>query len=173
MRAWLALILAGGLAGAGALTSAAQTPPETGPQISGRAVGGVALGRSYKFMRAQALIGKARAGCPLGPREQKVATLRTPLKGFATFEQRGDELELIGITVRGGARTARGIEVGSTARQALRLYRASRRSTATRATFGVDLIQVRFRRRSAFSFVVNPRTSRITQIDVPVTSFCD
>jgi hypothetical protein len=156
------------------LTSVAGQTPETGPpQITGRAVGGVALGRSYEFLRAENLVGVAREGCPLTGTEQKTAALRDPLKGTATFEQRGSDLELIAITVRGGARTARGIGVGSTARHALRLYRGARRNKAPRSVFGVDLIQVRFRDRRAFSFVVNARTHRIRQIDVPTTTFCD
>lgn len=173
MRAALTLIVAGGLAAGIGLPTVAGGSSETGPLITGRGVGGLALGRSYEFLRAQRLVGKARAGCPLAPTEQKTARLRSPLKGFATFAQRPGDLELIGITVTGGARTARGIGVGSTARQALRLYPSARRNTATRGTFGVDLIQVHVRRRKAFSFVVRASTSRITQIDVPITRFCD
>src|SRR4051794_20056033 len=82
-------------------------------------VGAVRLGTTPAALRQKNLIGNLRKGCELEP-GQRVAPLRAPLRGWATFAAHGHGLTQ--LTIEGGAETARHIGVGSTGSEALAAY---------------------------------------------------
>src|SRR4051795_652303 len=55
------------------------------PTITGKSVGAVKIGSSYKVLRKKKLGGRIRHGCELGGPNTRSAKLKSPLKGSVDF----------------------------------------------------------------------------------------
>src|SRR4051812_18348332 len=89
-----ALVLGAGPAPAGQQSVA-------GAQITGKSVGNVKVGASYKALRKKNLVGKIRAGCELGGPNTRSAKLKAPLKGTVDFTLK-DPRKVTTISITGG-----------------------------------------------------------------------
>src|SRR4051812_34143921 len=75
-------------------------------KITPAGVGQVKLGKTFKQLRQQGLVGKLRKGCELAPNTH-TARLRSPLRGAVNFTQ-SNPRKVTDVTIRGGAK-ARGV----------------------------------------------------------------
>jgi hypothetical protein len=141
------------------------------PIITPSGVGALQLGATVKSLRQRGLIGGLRKGCELDP-GQRVAPLRAPLSGWAIFGGGGGRLA--SLTIEGGAETAHGIGVGSTAAEARASYPSGEwLSPQKMYPLPVGLLWVNGYRHPKLSFLVNPSTYRVESIAVPSPNFCE
>src|SRR5215218_6167831 len=94
--------------GVGAIAiGTAGAPAETGyaaaARISPSGVDGVKLGKTYRRLRQQGLVGRIHRGCELGGPNTRSARLRAPLRGSVDFTLTAPR-RVGNITIRGGAR---------------------------------------------------------------------
>ena len=151
---------------AGAAAAGAKTPVVT---TSG--VGAIRLGATPAALRQKNLIGKLRKGCELDP-GQRVAPLRAPLRGWATFAAHGHGLT--GLTIEGGAETARHIAVGSTATEARAAYpHAIYQAPGTAKPFAQGFLWIPNPTHPKMTLVVDPRSRTVEAIAVPTPAFCE
>ncbi len=74
-------------------------------------------------------------------------------------------------SIEGGAATALGIGVGSTAADARAAYRAA--DWEHMPPLGVDVLWVNDIDHPKFSFIVDPETHHVQSISIPNPSFCE
>lgn len=138
--------------------------------ISRGRVGPIHLGRSHTSLHRRRLVGRLRAGCPLGPKEFGAA-LRLPLRGAVTFNTRR---HAITIFITRGAATARGIGIGATEQDVLDAY--------PDATYQVraspdDPIPISFitvgKPKPWLTIDVDATTHTVTGFGVPYTPVCE
>jgi len=150
----------------GAVAAAAKTPI-----VSAGGVGAVKLGASASTLRRKNLIGKPRKGCELEP-GQRVAPLRAPLKGWATFAAGGHGVT--SLSIEGGAETARHIAVGSTAAEARSAYpNAHYEAPGTAEPFAQGFLWFPSLAHPKMTFVVEPGSRTVEAITVPAPAFCE
>jgi hypothetical protein len=154
-------------------TLPARFPREEGavPVITPHSVGALELGATPKSLHRRGLIGGLRKGCELAP-GQRVAPLRAPLRGWAVFESghRG----LLSFTVEGGAETARGIGVGSSASEARAAYPdALYEAPGTVKPFAEGFLWISSLSQPKMTMVIEPRTRQVEAISVPSPNFCE
>ena len=136
----------------------------------GRA-GEILLGDTVKALHKQHLIGRLRRGCELDP-GQRVAPLRPPLKGLAIFGNPRNQVS--SLVVEGGAETVAGIGIGSTAGEARKAYpKAEYDPPGTVQPFREGFVWVNSSRKPRMTFVIDPKTHRISSIGIPVPNFCE
>jgi hypothetical protein len=141
------------------------------PTITSHGIGQVRLGATIGALSRRHLIGGLRKGCELDA-GQRVAPLRSPLSGWATFE--GGGRRLTSISIEGGAETARGIGVGSTAAQARSAYPAAEWFSPQRMyPLPVGLLWVNRSNHPKFSVLVDPETNLVESIAIPSPNFCE
>jgi hypothetical protein len=141
------------------------------PVITSHGVGRVRLGATIGALSRRHLIGRLRQGCELDT-GQRVAPLRAPLAGWAIFE--GGKRRLTSISIEGGAETARGIGIGSTAAAARAAYpNAEWLSPRRMYPLPVGLLWVNSGRHPKFGILVDPDTFRVESISIPSPNFCE
>jgi hypothetical protein len=177
LPSWAKAIAIGacGLAIWGAGVSGALTPPDpeglqtVGP---GRA-GEILLGDTVKALHKRKLIGRLRPGCELDP-GQRVAPLRPPLEGLAIFSGLPKKRNKVAsLLVEGGAETVKGIGIGSTPGQARKAYPKADYDPPPSKPFAEGFIWVNSSRHPQMTFIVDPKTRRITAIGVPAPNLCE
>jgi hypothetical protein len=150
---------------------AAAAPGAKAPVITDRGVGAVHLGASAATLRQKNLIGTLRKGCELEP-GQRVAPLRAPLRGWATFGAGGHGLTQ--LTVESGAETARHIAVGATAAQARSAYPSAQyEAPGTAQPFAQGFLWIPNSMHPKMTFVVEPGSRTVEAIAVPAPAFCE
>jgi hypothetical protein len=141
------------------------------PRITPQGVGRLRLGATVGSLRRRHLIGGLRKGCELYA-GQRVAPLRSPLSGWATFE--GGGRTLAAISIEGGAETASGIGAGSTAAEARAAYPAGEWLSPRRMyPLPVGLLWVDGSAHPKFGILVDPETHRVEDISIPSPNFCE
>jgi hypothetical protein len=141
------------------------------PEITPRGVGALRLGATVGALHRRQLIGGLRRGCELDP-GQRVAPLRAPLAGWAIFANGRNRLS--SIAIEGGAETARGIGIGSTAGEARRAYSSAEWISPRQAyPLQVGILWVNGSTHPKLTFLVDPSTHLIEAIAVPAPSFCE
>lgn len=165
---FLAAVLPASLLGG---AGAAAAPGAKAPVVTNRGVGAVHLGASAATLRQKNLIGKLRRGCELEP-GQRVAPLRAPLRGWATFGAGGHGVTQ--LTIEGGAETARHVAVGSTAAEARSAYPNARyQAPGTADPFAQGFLWVPSLAHPKMTFVVEPGSRTVEAIAVPAPAFCE
>ncbi len=140
------------------------------PIVTARGVGAVHLGDTVRSLRRRHLIKELGPGCELEP-GQRVARL-SRLNGYAIFGPSSSRVR--SISVRGGARTAKGVTIGSSPGLALHAYPEAEYSPpGSNPPFDIGLIWVNNRDTPRMTFIVDPESHRISEIDVPEPSFCE
>jgi hypothetical protein len=140
----------------------------SGPTITPHGVDRLRLGRRAGALQRRHLIGNLRKGCEIDV-GQRVAPLRFPIRGWAIFADGGNRLT--SLSIEGGAETARGIGVGSTAAEARAAYPSA--DWDHMPPLGVDVLWVNAIDHPKFSIVVGPETHRIESIAIPNPNFCE
>jgi hypothetical protein len=163
----VAVVLAGVVGGGGA----AAAPGAKALVVTNSGVGAVKLGMSAATLRGKGLIGGLRKGCPFDP-GQRVAPLRAPLSGWATFGSGGNGLTQ--VTIEGGAETARHVAVGSTAAEARSAYPTARyQAPGTADPFAQGFLWVPSLNHPKMTFTVDPDSRTVEAIAVPAPAFCE
>ena len=137
------------------------------PRITARGVGQVKLGMPFGELRDRGLVGRLRPGCELAP-DQRIARLRSPLRGSVTFVDRKARR----ISVVGGAR-ARGVGIGDRIPDIRDAYPRAKVDRSTEGTFGITLVRVPRNGGGRIQFAVPVDTGEIDIIAVPVVPFCE
>lgn len=149
----------------------AQTAGGTAQTVSGSGVGAVKLGKTYKKLREQELIGKIRRGCELGGPNTRSARLRAPVKGGVDFTLTSPR-KVTTITITGGAAT-RGVGIGDTIKDIKKAFKKAKIDRSTEAVFGITLVKVPKDDGGRFQFAVDVDSNRITVIGIPQLAFCE
>ena len=151
-------------------SSAAAAGAQT-PVVTTSGVGAIRLGATPAALRQKNLIGNLRKGCELEP-GQRVAPLRAPLRGWATFAAHGHGLT--GLTIEGGAETVRHIAVGSTAAEARAAYPQARyQAPGTAKPFAQGFLWIPNLTQPKMTLVVDPGSRTVEAITVPAPAFCE
>lgn len=172
------LSLLAALVAIGALTAATTTAApatETAgaapPEITRSGVGAVKLGKTYKQLRRQKLVGKIRRGCELGGPNTRSAALRKPLRGTVDFTQ-NRKRKVTNITIFGGAK-ARGVGRGGTLSQIQDAFPNAQVERGAEETLGVTLVNIPRSDGGKFQFALDVRTEKVTAIGVPYIAVCE
>jgi hypothetical protein len=161
-----------GLGVASAGVSAAPAGTAAAPKISGAGVGKVKLGKSYKKLRAQGLVGKIGPGCELGGPNTRSAKLKAPLKGFVNFTLQAPR-KVTDITLRGGATGRGGTGIGSSISEIQDAYPTAKVDHSTEDVFELTLVRVPKSGGGRIHFGVSTKTNKTTVVGVPNIGFCD
>ncbi|MEA2428421.1 MAG: hypothetical protein QOF37_2049 [Thermoleophilaceae bacterium] len=167
------LIAAAATAGAaaGAAAAPAQTAHDAAVHITASGADGVKLGKTYKQLRAEHLIGKIRPGCNLAGPNTRSASLKAPLKGQVDFTLTTPR-KVTDISVSGGA-TARGVGIGATIPAIKAAFTKAKVDHSTVATFGITLVKIPKKGGGRLQFAVDTKTKKATLIGIPFIAFCE
>jgi hypothetical protein len=134
------------------------------------AIGFVRIGATVQELHELHAIGRVGPSCEFD--RSRGAPLRAPLHGFAIFDYPGTRLSTLEIT--GGVETEPAIRIGSTAAEARRAYpRATYDAPGSLEPFAEGFLWIGGREHPKLTLVVDPKTHRISEIDVPAPSLCE
>jgi hypothetical protein len=150
--------------GPGAATAAAPK------KITFAGVGQVKLGKTFKALHHQGLVGKLKKGCELAP-NTRTARLKAPLKGDVNFTQ-SQPRKATDITIRGGAK-ARGVGVGGTIADIKAKFPKRRIDHSQEDVFELTFVDIPNKKHPKLVFAVDIHTKKITLIGVPFIAFCE
>jgi hypothetical protein len=164
------------LAGTGAVAiGTAAAPAETGhaaaKRITPAGVDGVKIGKTYRRLREQGLVGRLRRGCELGGPNTRSARLRAPLAGQVNFTLKAPR-RVTDISIRGGAR-ARGVGIGAKIPAIKAAFPKAKVDHSTDTVFRLTLVRVPKRGGGRLMFGVSTKSKRVTVIGVPFIAFCE
>jgi hypothetical protein len=170
MRVRAAIGLAATVAVFGAAIAAAVTPV---PGITGKGVGAVTLGASYKKLHRKGVIGKIRPGCELGGPRTRSAPLKAGVKGTVEFTLK-DPRRVRSISIRGGSgATARGVGIGATIPEIKAAFPTATEEHGTDEVFLLTLVRVPKSDGGKITFGVSTTTGKVMVIGVPYIAFCE
>jgi hypothetical protein len=169
-RAALAAAALGAVALAPAIAPGSAAAPK---KITAAGVGQVKLGKTFRELRDDGLLGPKRPGCPLGGPDTRSARLKAPLKGSVDLSTNRRPRRVRSIAVTGGAR-ARGVGIGATIAQIRDKFPGARVDRDTEEVFRFTLVRIPKRGPGdRFQFAVDVDTDRTIQIGVPGIAVCD
>jgi hypothetical protein len=139
-------------------------------KITPAGVGQVKLGKTFKQLRAQGLVGKLRPGCPLAE-NTRTARLRSPLRGAVNFTQSNPRL-VNDITIRRGAK-ARGVGIGDTLADIKAKFPNRKVDHSQESVFGLTFVHIPNKAHVKEQFAIDVNTKKITLIGVPFIAVCE
>jgi hypothetical protein len=165
-RTIVTLVVAAFAVGATAAPAFAPAPQK----ITSTGVGQVKLGKKFKTLRQQGLVGKLRKGCELAE-NTRTARLRSPLSGSVNFTQ-SNPRKATDITIRGGAE-ARGVGIGDTIADIKAAFKKRRIDHTQEDVFQLTFVFVPKKNDPRLMFAVDVDTKTITLIGVPIIALCE
>jgi hypothetical protein len=165
-RTIVTLVVAAFAVGATAAPAFAPAPQK----ITSTGVGQVKLGKKFKTLRQQGLVGKLRKGCELAE-NTRTARLRSPLSGSVNFTQ-SNPRKATDITIRGGAE-ARGVGIGDTIADIKAAFKKRRIDHTQEDVFQLTFVFVPKKNDPRLMFAVDVDTTKITLIGVPIIALCE
>jgi hypothetical protein len=174
MRRTLAFTAALATAGAVAISASADTGPTArtaAKAITNERVGQVRLGMTHQELRDRGLVGKLRRGCELEGPDERIARLRSPLRGFVEYTDQAPR-KVTNILVTAGAR-ARGVGIGDRIKDIREAFPGAKVNKQTEEVFGIWLVRVPKSAGGLIRFSVPVDTKRIDAIGVPAIPFCE
>ena len=171
MLAATAALGALGVMGSGVAAAPVEIGNAAPKRITPSGVGAVKLGKTYKQLREQDLVGKIRRGCELGGPNTRSAPLRPPLKGGVDFTLTAPR-KVTNIAIRGGA-TARGVGIGAKIAKIKSAYPKAKVDHSTDDTFGITLVKVPKGGGGRLQFAVDTTTKKVRLIGIPFIPFCE
>ncbi len=174
MRRTLAVTAALAALGAVAISASADTRPTAriaAKAITNERVGQVRLGMTHQELRDAGLVGVLRRGCELEGPDERIARLRSPLRGFVEYTDTAPR-RVTNILVTRGAR-ARGVGVGDRIKDIKDAYPGAKVNKQTEDVFGIWLVRVPKAAGGLIRFAVPVDTKRISAIGVPAIPFCE
>lgn len=166
-----AAVVALGAVGIGTAAAPAETRSAAAKKITPAGVGGVKLGKTYKKLREQKLVGTIRKGCELAGPNARSALLSPPLKGGVDFTSKAPR-KVTKIVIRGGA-TARGVGIGAKIPKIKAAYPKAKVDHSTDDTFGITLVKIPKTGGGKLQFGVDTKTKKVSLIGIPSIPFCD
>jgi hypothetical protein len=142
----------------------------TAKKITPKGVDGVKIGRTFRALRDEGLVGRLRPGCQLAENTRS-ARLKAPLKGQVNFTLTNPR-KVTDIFIRGGA-TARGVGIGDRASKIRRKFPKAKFDHSTEDVFGITLVRIPKSGGGKLQFAVDEQTHRVTLIGVPFIAFCE
>src|ERR671932_1226546 len=139
-------------------------------KITPAGVGQVKLGKTFKELRRQGLVGKLRPGCELAE-NTRTARLRSPLRGAVNFTQSNPRL-LNDITIRRGAK-ARGVGIGDTLADIKAKFPKRKVDHSQESVFGLTFVHIPNKAHVKEQFAIDVNTKKITLIGVPFIAVCE
>ena len=141
--------------------------------LTERGVDGVRLGRTLAQVRATRRIGPATPGCELVTPRPLIARLRTPLKGYATFDGAPPH-RLIALDVVAGVTTTRHVTVQATAASVQRKYPTAQ-LLVSKPSDPIQLIAYIVKRggKDRLWFRLDHPKGHVAAIDVPAPQICE
>jgi hypothetical protein len=139
-------------------------------KITPAGVGQVKLGKTFKQLRQQGLVGKLRKGCELAE-NTRTARLRSPLRGAVNFTQSNPRL-VNDITIRGGAK-ARGVGIGDTLADIKAKFPKRKVDHTQESVFGLTFVHIPNKAHVKEQFAIDVNTKKITLIGVPFIAVCE
>jgi hypothetical protein len=170
----LAAVTIGAAAAAPAHTGSAATPAGSAAapkKITAAGVGKVRLGRTFRALRRDHLVGRLRHGCELGGPDTRAARLRAPLRGLVNFTLTNPR-RTTDITVTRGA-TARGVGIGDRIADIKAAFPKAKVDHSTEDVFQFTLVRVPKSGGGRIQFTVPLSTKRIDSIAVPRIAPCE
>ena len=140
-------------------------------KITPSGVGRVKLGKSYRQLRRQRLVGGIRRGCELSGPRARSARLRAPLRGSVDFTFASPR-RVRSITVSGGA-TARSVGIGASLADIGAAYPRARVDHTTETTFGITLVKIPRNGGGRLQFAVDTTSGKVSLIGIPYIAFCE
>ena len=168
-RRWGGLGLAVAAAAALAGMAAAAKPLV----VTENGVRGLKLGKPLADARRTGLIGPTGPGCELASPRPLVARLRSPLKGFATFDGKAPH-PLVALDVTGGAITVKHVGVGDSASKARSAY-PNARLLVSKPDDPLQLTALIVTRggKDRMWLMLNKPGGHVTDIDIPIVQACE
>ena len=139
-------------------------------KITPAGVGQVKLGKTFKELRRQGLVGKLRPGCELAE-NTRTARLRSPLRGAVNFTQSNPRL-VNDITIRRGAK-ARGVGIGDTLADIKAKFPKRKVDHTQEGVFGLTFVHIPNKAHVKEQFAIDVNTKKITLIGVPFIAVCE
>jgi len=145
-------------------------------KITFEGVGQVKLGKTFKQLREDGLVGKLHKGTcdAAGPNALPFAKLRSPLNGTVEFT-RGTPHRVNDITIRGGAE-ARGVGIGDRLKDIKAKFPKRKIDHSQEDVFGAFFVFIPRANpvgKLKLMFVLDSDTRKITLIGVPFVPFCE
>jgi hypothetical protein len=157
----------------GASSAPAGVQGQGPPAITGKSVGAVKIGSSYKVLRKKGLVGKIRHGCELGGPNTRSAKLKSPLKGSVDFTLKNPR-KVTTIDIAGGnAQTAKGLGIGATIDEVTAAYPHAKVDHGSDEVFEATFVTVPKSDGGKFQFAVSTKSGKTTEIGVPNLSLCE
>ncbi|MGB7587636.1 MAG: hypothetical protein WBM00_02895 [Solirubrobacterales bacterium] len=136
-----------------------------------KGVGELRLGMTVTALHERHLIGHVGRGCELAQGE-RAASLRPPLRGMAIFFRPNNRLWSVAVTK--GTETSRNIGIGATASDVLRAYPGAEYNPPNpNAPLPQGVIGVNRLSHPKMTFVIDPHSHRVIELDVPYANFCE
>lgn len=154
-----------------ALTAAPALAAQAPVLMTAQGIGPIKIGATLASLKAAHLIGKVQLGCELNQPRGYGAPLKNTFKGFVGFDQ---HKRVTSISAESRAVDVHGLTIGSTDEQVLKAYpKAHYDKAKTTDPIPYSVIAVGPVGTPRYSFLVDPKTRKVVELDIPYAQVCE